>query len=95
MLTQSGPNGTLASGTTSGRIHGLWPGSQGHFNFARREFRGEDWEYTLLSKSNNRFAWLGDGWTLREREPHSDVTTYLKKPEDIDLRAIWEGWWEQ
>jgi hypothetical protein len=82
-------------GMAGGRIHAYWPGSQGHFNYFRRELRGEDWEYSLTTPTHNRFAWMGNGWTSREEDRKSkDLMSYLKKPEDIDIRGMWENWWE-
>ena len=84
-----------ANGRRSGaRIHGFWPGSAAHVNFVRRAPRWEDWEYTLLSKSGNRFAYFGNGWTTKELESESDLTPYLKLQESIDLRDIHESWWD-
>lgn len=77
-----------------GRIHGLWPGSAAHVNVVRREPRWEDWEYEYLSSSGNRFAYFGDGWTKKELDPEADMTTYLKLPEEIDLRSLHESWFE-
>ncbi|KND89153.1 hypothetical protein TOPH_06123 [Tolypocladium ophioglossoides CBS 100239] len=44
--------------------------------------------------TRNRFLWyFGNGWTQREGDPESDMTPYLKTPEDTDLREIHESWW--
>jgi hypothetical protein len=77
-----------------GRIHGLWPGSAAHATFARRSPRWEDWEWTYTSGSGNRFAYFGNGWTSKELDDTSDITPYLKKPEEIDLRDYHESWWD-
>ena len=77
-----------------GRIHGLWPGSAAHVNFARREPRWEDWEWSVWSETGNRFAYFGNGWTGKEGDKEADVTPYLKKPEEIDLRDYHESWWD-
>ena len=81
-------------GRPGGRIHGLWPGSSSHANFARREPRWEDWEYEYVSTSGNRFAYFGNGWTGKELDPESDLTPYLKQPQDIDLRDLHESWYD-
>lgn len=81
-------------GRPGGRIHGLWPGSSCHMNFARREPRWEDWEYEYLSPSGNRFAYLGNGWTEKEMDEKADLTPYLKLPHEIDLRTLHESWFE-
>ncbi|KAK4031771.1 hypothetical protein C8A01DRAFT_21065 [Parachaetomium inaequale] len=82
-------------GRPGGRIHGVWPGSAGQLTAIRKEPRWEDWEYTYLSDSGNRFAWyFGKGWTSKEVDPESDMTSYLRLPEEVDLRAYHENWWE-
>ena len=86
------------SGRPDGRIHGHWPGSASHLNFVRRNPRWEDWEWTYRSKSQNRFAYLGNGCTSKEmldgEEPHPDLVRYLKRPDQIDLRIYHEEWFE-
>jgi hypothetical protein len=75
-------------------IHGVWPGSAAHVTIIRREPRWEDYEYTYLSNNSNRFAWyFGNGWTRKEQDPESDITSYLQAPESIDLREYHEKWW--
>lgn len=82
-------------GKPGGRIHGLWPGSAAHVTLVRREPRWEDWEYDYLSETGNRYAWyFGNGWTRSDSDAESDMTTYLKKPSDIDLRDLHESWWD-
>ena len=82
-------------GKPGGRIHGLWPGSGAHITAVRREPRWEDWEYEYLLDTGNRFAWyFGNGWTSKEKDPDSDMTSYLKKPDDVDLRDVHESWWD-
>ncbi|KAB5582995.1 hypothetical protein GE09DRAFT_1211609 [Coniochaeta sp. 2T2.1] len=81
-------------GRPGARIHGVWPGSAGHVTAVRREPRWEDWEYEYLSDSGNRFQWyFGNGWTRKEADPESDMTTYLRVPEEVDLRDYHESWW--
>ncbi|AEO64657.1 11bb9af3-ee96-4f2e-a100-dafacf42a07f [Thermothielavioides terrestris] len=82
-------------GRPGGRIHGVWPGSAGHVTAVRREPRWEDFEYEYLSDSGNRFAWyFGNGWTRKEQDPDSDMTSYLKLPGEVDLRDLHELWWD-
>ncbi|KAF3386907.1 putative sterigmatocystin biosynthesis monooxygenase stcW [Penicillium rolfsii] len=82
-------------GQPGSRIHGLFPGSAAHANYIRRDPRWEDWEYTYVNESGNRFAFFGNGWTSRELEPeNANLTPHLKLPEDIDLRSHLEGWWD-
>lgn len=85
-------------GRAGGRVHGVWPGSAGHVTAVRREPRWEDWEYEYLDGeggvSANRFAWyFGNGWTKKEADPGSDMTSYLRVPDEIDLRDYHESWW--
>jgi hypothetical protein len=81
-------------GIKGGRVHGLWPGSSTHCTIARREPRWEDFEYTYASRQRNRFAYFGNGWSRRELEDGWDMTPYLKKPGEVDLRSYHEGWWD-
>ncbi|KAK0123760.1 hypothetical protein ONS95_008766 [Cadophora gregata] len=81
-------------GRPGGRIHGHWPGSASHVNFLRRDPRWEDWEWKYKTETGNRFAWLGNGWTRKEEKGEGDLTPYLKKPADIDLRNYHESWFE-
>ena len=81
-----------------GRVHGLFPGSATLANIVRRDPRWEDYEYTYLNPSGNRFAFLGNGWSERELQKSNgevDLTPHLKRrPDDIDLRTYMEGWWD-
>lgn len=81
-------------GRPGGRIHGHWPGSASHVNFVRRDPRWEDWEWTYRNESGNRFAWFGNGWTKKEVDGKGDLTPYLKRPDQIDLRTYYEDWFE-
>jgi cation diffusion facilitator CzcD-associated flavoprotein CzcO len=91
----SGNCSSWANGGKPGaRIHGHWPGSASHLNFVRRGPRWEDWEWTSKSRSGNRFAWFGNGWTSKEASGEGDLTPYLKVPASIDLRSYHEEWFE-
>lgn len=83
-------------GVPGARIHGLFPGSASAANYIRRDPRWEDYEYTLVNPSGNRFAYWGNGWTIREQnqDPGTDLTPHLYLPEDVDLRKLNEGWWD-
>lgn len=81
-------------GRPGARIHGVWPGSAAHATAIRREPRWEDWDYTYVSETENRFHWyFGNGQTQKELDQTSDITSYLKDPQQIDLRDIHESWW--
>ncbi|KAH7142119.1 hypothetical protein EDB81DRAFT_843552 [Dactylonectria macrodidyma] len=69
-------------GRPGARIHGAWPGSASHLAFI-----------VYTSDSGNRFAFFGNGRTIREADPNFDITSYLKRiPAEIDLRDIHESW---
>jgi hypothetical protein len=59
----------------------------------RREPRWEDWEYERENKGN-RFAYFGNGYTKAETQEDADLTSYLKKEEEVDLRDLHESWWD-
>ncbi|XWW98441.1 hypothetical protein V2A60_006441 [Cordyceps javanica] len=81
-------------GQPGARVHGIWPGSAAHLTIVRRDPRWEDWNYEYLSGSGNRFHWyLGNGSTKQEADPDSDMTSYIRNPEDIDLKDVHESWW--
>lgn len=80
-------------GRPGARIHGHWPGSAAHLARVRREPRWEDFEYSYV-RPENRFAYFGNGWTKKEATPESDMTPYLRLPEDNDLRDLHERWWD-
>ena len=81
-------------GKPGGRIHGHWPGSATHLNFVRRDPRWEDWEWEVKNPSKNRFAYFGNGWSVNEANGEGDLTPYLKRPDQIDLRSYHEEWFE-
>lgn len=82
-------------GRPGARIHGLWPGSAAHLTIVRRNPRWEDWEYEYLDESGgNRFLWyFGNGSTRKEKDPESDMTPYLRRSGEVDLRDVHESWW--
>ncbi|RAL07034.1 flavin-containing monooxygenase [Aspergillus homomorphus CBS 101889] len=84
----------MNGGRPNGFVHGLFPGSASLANYARRDPRWEDWEYTYTNPSGNRFAYLGNGWTTREMQPDADLTPHLKQQDHIDLKSYLEGWWD-
>ncbi|KAK7222547.1 hypothetical protein V2G26_010550 [Clonostachys chloroleuca] len=82
------------SGRPGSRIHAHWPGSASHERYVRFDPRWEDFEYTYLSRSGNRFAWLGNGWSKKEKNKDEDLTWYLRKPEEVNLKSWYENWYE-
>ncbi|KAG8415761.1 hypothetical protein J3458_009582 [Metarhizium acridum] len=82
-------------GRSGSRVHGVWPGSAAHLSIVRREPRWEDFKYEYLGDTGNRFLWyFGNGKTSKELNPESDMTSYLKKPSEKDLRELYESWWD-
>ncbi|KUI55771.1 Putative sterigmatocystin biosynthesis monooxygenase stcW [Cytospora mali] len=83
-------------GRPGGRVHGLWPGSSNHVTLIKREPRWEDWEYEYLDESQgNSLLWyFGNGGTRAEQDPAADMTSYLKLPQETNLKSIHESWWE-
>jgi cation diffusion facilitator CzcD-associated flavoprotein CzcO len=76
------------------RIHGLWPGSAAGLTLVRRDPRWEDWEYERFNKQN-RFAYFGNGYTMKETEETSDLVSYLRAPgQELDLKDVHESWWD-
>ncbi|WYZ34830.1 hypothetical protein EsH8_I_001106 [Colletotrichum jinshuiense] len=53
-------------GEVQGPVTGVHPGSRMHFIRMLEHFRGEDWEYTYENARQNRFAYLGNGFTAPE-----------------------------
>ena len=51
-----------------GPVTGLHPGSRMHFIQMLSTFRGEDWEYVYEGSVQNRFGYLGNGFTMKEVE---------------------------
>ncbi|CRK38587.1 hypothetical protein BN1723_015364 [Verticillium longisporum] len=55
---------------TAAPVVGLHPGSRMHFISMLARFRGEDWEFAYENEGSaakaNRFAYLGNGFTMQE-----------------------------
>ncbi|OJD31775.1 flavin-binding monooxygenase [Diplodia corticola] len=78
-------------GSGGGAVTGLWPGSTNHCVEALRSPRWEDWVYEYVGEGEgdadgdeevNRMAWLGDGWSQKQRDGE-DLAFYLY-PEFLD-----------
>ena len=74
------------AGREDGPVIALHPGSRVHFFHMLEDFRGEDFEYVYDAAENetgrarqNRFAYLGNGFSVRELDPESDSTWYLSQ----------------
>jgi hypothetical protein len=69
-------------GRAEGPVTALHPGSRVHFFHMLEQFRGEDWEYVYDSPSQNRFSYLGNGFSTKELDPNIDSTWYLDEEAD-------------
>lgn len=72
-----------------GATHGqaaVWPGSRLHFLEALRCPRWEDYE--MVYWAGNRFAWLGNGFEVREGDGR-DVTYYLGLLGGVDRQPVY------
>jgi hypothetical protein len=78
-------------GRPGARIHGVWPGSASHLTRVLREPKWEDYEYTYET-SENRFGFLGNGWTSKEQDPEADLTPWLRLEGQNDLKDLHERW---
>jgi hypothetical protein len=65
------------AGKPDGPVTVLHPGSRIHFFHMLDSFRGEDWEYTYDNPAQNRFHYLGNGFSTMELDPSEDSTWYL------------------
>ena len=65
------------NGRSDGPVTALHPGSRIHFFHTLENVRGEDWEYTYDNPKQNRFAYLGNGFSTKELDPKGDPTWYL------------------
>ncbi|WRT66381.1 uncharacterized protein IL334_003336 [Kwoniella shivajii] len=70
------------NGTSSGPVIALHPGGRLHFFSLLMDPRYEDFKYTYWNK--NRYAYWGNGYTLREVEGRND-TWYLQYADGLDL----------
>jgi cation diffusion facilitator CzcD-associated flavoprotein CzcO len=67
-------------GNETGPVVALHPGSRIHFFHMLERFRGEDWEYVYDNARQNRFQYLGNGFSTKELDPSIDSTWYLDMP---------------
>ncbi|OIW35313.1 FAD/NAD(P)-binding domain-containing protein [Coniochaeta ligniaria NRRL 30616] len=67
-------------GKEDGPVVALHPGSRIHFFHMLERFRGEDWEYVYDNDRQNRFEYLGNGFSTKELDPSVDSTWYLDAP---------------
>ncbi|ORY01282.1 cyclohexanone monooxygenase [Clohesyomyces aquaticus] len=65
-------------GKTHGPVTAIYPGSRLHFFELLKHVRWEDYELTY--KTNNRFQFLGNGYTAREQSADGDPVWYFDDP---------------
>lgn len=72
------------AGKENGPVVALHPGSRVHFFHMMEGFRGEDFEYVYDREEEaarkgkqNRFAYLGNGFSVKELDQGFDSTWYL------------------
>lgn len=76
-------------------IYGLWFGSVVYVIRVRRDLCWEDYDYEYLDKEQNWFWWyLGNGFIVKEFDLEVDIILYFKILVEIDLRIVYEGWWD-
>jgi hypothetical protein len=63
----------------------LWPGSALHYVKTLEKPRFEDYEFTYVG--GNKAAWLGNGFTVCERDDVVDKSKYLD-PENVDYPSL-------
>ncbi|KAB5580483.1 hypothetical protein GE09DRAFT_1212933 [Coniochaeta sp. 2T2.1] len=68
------------AGKEEGPVVALHPGSRIHFFHMLERFRGEDFEYVYDKARQNRFEYLGNGFSTKELDPGVDSTWYLDAP---------------
>ncbi|KAH6880730.1 flavin-binding monooxygenase [Thelonectria olida] len=72
-------------GTTDGPVSALWPGSALHYVKTLEKPRFEDYDFTYVG--GNKVAWLGDGFTVCERDDVVGKSKYLD-PENVDYPSL-------
>ncbi|KAK7923108.1 dimethylaniline monooxygenase [Apiospora marii] len=80
---QSSGRSWFKNGQEDGPVTALHPGSRLHFFHMLEQVRGEDWDYVYDSPSQNRFAYLGNGFSTKELDPEFDSTWYLNDPDQL------------
>lgn len=73
----SGGRSWFTGGQANAAVTALHPGSRIHFFHMLEKFRGEDWEYVYEGAKQNRFSYLGNGFSTKELDPKVDSTWYL------------------
>jgi len=65
------------AGREEGPVTAVHPGSRIHFFHMLEKFRGEDFEYVYDNQAENRFSYLGNGFSTMELDDTFDSTWYL------------------
>lgn len=76
---ESGCRSWYKSGSISGKVTALWPGSTLHYLEAIADPRYEDWDFKYIG---NRFAFLGNGRSQVESDSTADWAYYIRNGDD-------------
>ena len=75
---KTAPAGATPEERAKSRVTALWPGSSVHAVRTLEHVRWEDFE--MQEFDGNEFGWFGNGWTIAEKDPETnvdDLTFYL------------------
>ncbi|KAK3336560.1 hypothetical protein B0T19DRAFT_437312 [Cercophora scortea] len=81
----AGGRSWFKNGRQDGPVTALHPGSRAHFFRMLARFRAEDFEYVYDDENptQNRFAYLGNGYAMEELVKGADTTWYLDAPATV------------
>ncbi len=79
---ESGCRSWYKSGSISGKVTALWPGSTLHYLESIADPRYEDWDFKYIG---NRFAFLGNGRSQVESDNTADWAYYIRNEDDGPL----------
>ena len=82
----SGCRSWFKNHTKDGPVTAVHPGSRIHFFHMLERFRGEDWDYVYQNAWQNRFHYLGNGFSTKECNAKCDPTWYLDEEEANTLQ---------
>lgn len=76
MVWSSACRSWFKNGKTHGPVTAIYPGSRLHFHEMLSNPRWEDYE--IAYRTNNRFQFMGNGYTERELSPEADAVWYFE-----------------
>lgn len=71
------------AGKEEGPVVAVHPGSRVHFFHMLETFRAEDFEYVWDAQRQNRFGYLGNGFSIKEVEEGWNSSWYLDEPATV------------